>query len=69
MGRLLSIYQKILDHHYILTNESREQIELLLSGLVAETSGNIEVKNRIYKEIFNRQAIPFNGVKTIFSSI
>lgn len=41
VGRLLTIYQKVLDNHYILTDNSREQIELLLLRLVLEKSGNI----------------------------
>ncbi|MGI0499152.1 AAA-like domain-containing protein [Limnospira platensis] len=55
VGRLLSIYQQVLDNHHIKADDSREQIELLLSGLVLEEQGNIRVKNRIYQAIFNRE--------------
>lgn len=34
-------------------NESREQIELLLSGLVIEEQGFLKVRNRIYEAVFN----------------
>ncbi|MEG3931083.1 MULTISPECIES: AAA-like domain-containing protein [unclassified Microcoleus] len=64
-GRLLSIYQQILTPPPsappltkgglggVLTDDSREQIELLLSGLVVKSAGYLQVKNRIYQEVFN----------------
>ncbi|MEG4441744.1 AAA-like domain-containing protein [Microcoleus sp. AT9_B5] len=64
-GRLLSIYQQILTPPPsappltkgglggVQTDDSREQIELLLSGLVVIKAGYLQVKNRIYQEIFN----------------
>lgn len=55
VGRLLSIYQQVLNNHHINADDSREQIELLLSGLVVEEQGKIRVKNRIYQAIFNRE--------------
>ncbi|MEG5163443.1 AAA-like domain-containing protein [Microcoleus sp. AT3-A2] len=52
-GRLLSIYQQILQSVEVPTDDSREQIELLLSGLVVKKQGYLQVKNIIYQEIFN----------------
>ena len=54
-GRLLSIYQQILQNGELPTDDSREQVELLLSGLVVKKQGYLQVKNRIYQEIFNRE--------------
>ncbi len=52
-GRLLGIYQQILEGEEVLTDDSREQIELLLSGLVINHQGSLQVKNPIYQGVFN----------------
>ncbi|VXD23202.1 AAA-like domain-containing protein [Planktothrix paucivesiculata] len=52
-GRLLGIYQTILQETKIQTDESPEQVELLLSGLVLKDQGYLKVRNPIYKEVFN----------------
>ncbi|MEG5040682.1 MULTISPECIES: AAA-like domain-containing protein [unclassified Microcoleus] len=54
-GRLLGIYQQILQGVEVPTDDSREQIELILSGLVVKQSGVLQVKNRIYRQVFNRE--------------
>ena len=54
-GRLLGIYQQILQSVEVPTDDSREQIELLLSGLVVKKTGCLQVKNRVYQEVFNRE--------------
>ncbi|MEA5471878.1 CHASE2 domain-containing protein [Spirulina sp. 06S082] len=54
-GRLLGIYQQILRGEEIKSDDSREQIELLLSGLVESDRGKLQVKNPIYQEIFNEE--------------
>ena len=54
-GRLLGIYQKILQQGHILTDNSVEQIDLLLSGLVVKKQGELKVYNRIYEAVFNRE--------------
>ena len=56
-GRLLGIYQQILQGVEVPTDDSREQIELILSGLVVKQSGVLKVKNRIYRQVFNREWI------------
>ncbi len=52
-GRLLSIYQKILQGVEVCADDSREQVELLLSGLVVKQQGCLKVRNPIYQEVFN----------------
>jgi WD40 repeat protein len=52
-GRLLGIYQQILQQKFVGYDDSREHTELILSGLVVKYEGNLRVKNRIYAEVFN----------------
>jgi WD40 repeat protein len=54
-GRILGIYQKILQGIEVKSDDSLEQIELLLSGLVLRQDGILWVKNRIYQQVFNLQ--------------
>ena len=51
--RLLGLYREILQQGKIPGNNSCEQRELCLSGLVVERQGNLEVNNPIYAWIFN----------------
>ncbi|MEG4107513.1 WD40 domain-containing protein [Microcoleus sp. S13_C5] len=52
-SRLLGLYQQILQHHEIATDDSPEQMELRLTGLVVKQSGKLKVYNRIYQSVFN----------------
>jgi CheY-like chemotaxis protein len=52
---LLKQYQKILQQGTIKCDNSKEQAELLLSGLVIQHNGNLIVRNLIYQTIFNLQ--------------
>jgi WD40 repeat protein len=52
-GRLLGIYQQILQNQSVVYDDSREQTELILSGLVIRQDNHLQVKNRIYAEVFN----------------
>ncbi|MBW3586756.1 MAG: AAA-like domain-containing protein, partial [Cyanobacteria bacterium 0813] len=52
-GRSLGIYQQLLQGSEIEADDSREQIELLLSGLVVKQQGLLKVRNPIYQEVFN----------------
>lgn len=54
-GRLLGIYQQILAQEDVPSDDSREHIELLLSGLVVNEQGHLKVKNRIYQAVFNSE--------------
>lgn len=53
LGRLLGIYQNMLQGLEVVTDDSNEQSELILSGLVIKTGGILWVKNRIYQEVFD----------------
>lgn len=52
-GRLLEIYLRILQGEAIALDESSDQAELLLSGLVSRDGDCLSVKNRIYAEVFD----------------
>src|SRR4028118_1293242 len=52
-ARLLGIYQQILQRGEIATDDSPEQMELLLSGLVVKQQGFLKVKNPIYQNVFD----------------
>lgn len=54
-GRMLGIYQQILAAEDVPTDDSQEQMELLLSGLVIKQQGYLKVKNRIYQAVFNSE--------------
>jgi len=47
----------------ICADDSREQIELVLSGLVEKKAGLLKVKNRIYAEVFNLEWVEKQLVK------
>ncbi|RMH75235.1 MAG: hypothetical protein D6680_12400 [Cyanobacteria bacterium J007] len=53
-ARHLSLYQKLLENGDCELDDSREQIELLLSGIAVKQNGRLTVKNRIYREVFDR---------------
>ncbi|ERT08048.1 eukaryotic translation initiation factor eIF2A family protein [Lyngbya aestuarii BL J] len=53
VGRILGIYQQILQSKNINSDKSSEQIELLLSGLVIKQNSSLRVRNPIYAEVFN----------------
>lgn len=52
-GRLLDLYQQILQGQIIRVDDSPEQIELQLSGLVVKQQGKLSVYNRIYAAVFD----------------
>lgn len=54
-GRLLTLYQNILHQGVLPTNDSTEQEELLLSGLVMKHDGHLWVRNLIYRAVFHQQ--------------
>jgi PAS domain S-box-containing protein len=55
--RLLQLYQQILQQGEVVSVDSPEERELLLSGLVVKQQGSLKVHNRIYELIFNRSWI------------
>ncbi|AKG21185.1 AAA-like domain-containing protein [Calothrix sp. 336/3] len=52
-GRLLGLYQQILQQGELPTDNSSEQMELRLTGLVVKEDGKLRVYNRIYQGVFN----------------
>ncbi|MFH7244247.1 MAG: AAA-like domain-containing protein [Spirulina sp.] len=53
MGRVLGQYQRILQQGQVPLDQSAEETELLLSGLVVKAEGHLRVKNAIYSAIFD----------------
>jgi WD40 repeat protein len=53
-GRLLGLYQQIVQQGEIAADDSPEQVELRLTGLVVKRDGKLRVYNRIYQRVFNR---------------
>jgi hypothetical protein len=53
-GYLLDLYQQIHFYGEVLNNDSAEQSELLLSGLVGKQQDKLIVYNLIYQEVFNQ---------------
>jgi hypothetical protein len=52
-GRLLGLYQQILQLNAIPIEDTSEQMELQLSGLVVRHQGMLCIYNRIYAAVFN----------------
>ncbi|NES20559.1 MAG: hypothetical protein F6K41_16910 [Symploca sp. SIO3E6] len=52
-GRLLGLYQQILQQGEIVADESIEQNKLRLSGLVVERRSKLKVYNPIYQAVFD----------------
>jgi len=53
-GLLLGLYQQIVQQGEIPANDSPEQLELRLTGLVVKRDERLRVYNRIYQQVFNR---------------
>ena len=51
--RLLELYRQILDQGQVVSVDSPEERELLLSGLVVKQQGSLKVHNPIYQLIFD----------------
>jgi tetratricopeptide (TPR) repeat protein len=52
-GRLLGLYQQILQQGGVAVEDISEQMELRLSGLVVKQQGKLRVYNHIYELVFN----------------
>jgi WD40 repeat protein len=62
-GRLLGLYQQILQSGSIPAEDNPEQLELQLSGLVVKHQGKLCVYNRIYKAVFNQAWVQQESAK------
>lgn len=51
-ARILGLYQQLLQGEAVQSDDSREQSDLLLSGLVVRRGNELAIKNRIYQEVF-----------------
>ncbi|MGB3207866.1 MAG: AAA-like domain-containing protein, partial [Crinalium sp.] len=63
-GRLLGLYQQILQLEEVVADDSPEQMELRLSGLVFKRDSKLQVYNLIYAEVFN-----FKWVEEVLASL
>lgn len=54
-GRRLGLCQKLLEEREISIQDHATQTDLLLSGLVTRDGGQLRIKNRIYRQIFNHR--------------
>ncbi|MBD2532699.1 AAA-like domain-containing protein [Nostoc flagelliforme FACHB-838] len=54
-GRLLGLYQQILQQGEIVADDSPEETELRLTGLVVKRDGKLRIYNRIYAEVFKQE--------------
>ncbi|BAY22777.1 WD-40 repeat protein [Calothrix sp. NIES-2100] len=52
-GRLLGLYQQILQNEELADDNSLEQTQLRLTGLVVRRNSKLRVYNRIYGEVFH----------------
>ena len=52
-GRVLGLYQRVLQEGEVEATESLEEIDLRLSGLVVKQQARIRPRNRIYQTIFD----------------
>ena len=55
VGELLGLYQRILKYGSIEADDSPEQTELRLSGLVVKCNSKVIVYNKIYQGVFNQK--------------
>ncbi len=53
-GRLLGLHQKVLEEEGIDSKNTPIEIWLRLTGLVYKTKGKIEVYNRVYERVFDK---------------
>jgi hypothetical protein len=53
-SRLLGLYQQVLEHESIPADDSLEQMDLRLTGLVVKQAGTLKVYNPIYALVFNQ---------------
>ncbi|MEB3227801.1 MAG: AAA-like domain-containing protein [Synechocystis sp.] len=54
-GRLLGLYQEILEKGFIAADESQEQTRLRLTGVVVKQDGKLVSYNALYQAIFNKE--------------
>ncbi|HEY9603145.1 MAG TPA: AAA-like domain-containing protein [Allocoleopsis sp.] len=63
-GLILGLYEQILQRDEIAADDSAEQMQLRLSGLVVRQQGKLRVYNHIYQLVFN-----LNWVEEVLASL
>ncbi|MEM1250959.1 MAG: AAA-like domain-containing protein [Cyanobacteria bacterium P01_H01_bin.21] len=63
ISRLLGRYKKLLSGQTLSLEDNHLQEELLLSGLVVKRSGQLNIHNRIYREVFNSHWVDYQLVR------
>lgn len=51
--KLLQLYRRVLTTRAVVSNDSREQQELIKIGIIVKQQSNLAVANRIYASVFN----------------
>ena len=64
--KLLKLYQRVLREGEVQTNDSPEEQELRLSGIVVKRAGKLKVHNRIYESVFSEVWVE-NALKSLKS--
>ncbi|MBP0016938.1 MAG: AAA-like domain-containing protein [Cyanobacteria bacterium SBLK] len=52
-AKILKLYQRILQEERVFVDNSLEQMDLRLSGVVIKYQAQLSISNRIYREVFN----------------
>ncbi|MEM7553489.1 MAG: AAA-like domain-containing protein [Cyanobacteria bacterium P01_A01_bin.84] len=55
VGILLGLYQQIVSQGVIGADDSSEQMQLRLTGLVVKQNGKLKIYNRIYQSVFDKK--------------
>jgi len=55
IGRVLGLYQRLLEGEDIATDDSLAQVTLRLSGIAMDCQGTLKVANPIYRAVFNHR--------------
>jgi GAF domain-containing protein len=66
--KLLQLYQRILRQEIVVANDTPEQNELRLLGLVVKQQGKLKPHNRVYEAIFNQTWVE-NALKSQKSEV
>lgn len=66
--KLLKLYQQILQEDGVIADDTPEQKELRLLGLVIKQQGKLRPHNRIYESVFNQSWVE-NALKTLQSEL
>jgi len=62
--KLLQVYHRILQQGEAIANDSSEQKELRMMGLILKHQGKVRIHNRIYESVFNQEWVN-KALKTI----